>query len=302
MIKTKKATQDLAKSVYYFLASLACNKRTPSFLYISFFNVILLFTTKGACTVVKSRTSKLSNQITPYLIRDKSTRISAVFSYRAHGLACYAKGLDSRARFIGFSYSLDLIDFNEDDIVIDCGANVGDLSLYLSRLPVCVRYIGFEPSQEDYDGLCINLKDRLKEQKTYNIALGNHSGEIKFFSNPDLGDSSVINMSPNSQALTVPVEKLDKILVNIVQSNEIIKLLKLEAEGFEPEIIYGAEQILPRIEYIAADLGYERGFDCSSTLPEVSNFLLARGFSIVNIRTGSLRVLFKNLAIVAASA
>ena len=76
-----------------------------------------------------------------------------------------------------------------------------------------------------------------------------------------------------------------------------IKLLKLEAEGYEPEVIAGASGILDRIEYVSADVGFERGTAMQSTLPDVTNYLLSRGFEIVANGRHRLVLLFRNKAI-----
>ena len=68
----------------------------------------------------------------------------------------------------------------------------------------------------------------------------------------------------------VPVDRLE----SYVSSK--IKLLKLEAEGAEPEILEGLGEKLNLVEYISADLGYERGVHCESTLVPVTNYLLER--------------------------
>ena len=39
--------------------------------------------------------------------------------------------------------------------------------------------------------------------------------------------------------------------------NRNIKLLKLEAEGAELQVLYGCKNILNNIEYISADIGFE---------------------------------------------
>ena len=53
--------------------------------------------------------------------------------------------------------------------------------------------------------------------------------------------------------------------------------MKLEAEGFGPEILQGGLSILDHVEYIAAD-GWERGQDQECTIPQVVNLLLAHQF------------------------
>jgi hypothetical protein len=86
------------------------------------------------------------------------------------------------------------------------------------------------------------------------------------------------------------VVRLDSIL------NSEIKLLKLEAEGAEPEVIIGCEGILSKIGYIAADLGPERGLERVNTLPFVVNFLLSRNFEILEFTESRCSILFRNLS------
>ena len=73
-----------------------------------------------------------------------------------------------------------------------------------------------------------------------------------------------------------------------------MKLLKLEAEGAEPEVIKGALNLLKNIEYIAADLGPERGLKQESTLKEVVNILLENNFKIVDFKYPRICLLFRN--------
>jgi len=60
--------------------------------------------------------------------------------------------------------------------------------------------------------------------------------------------------------------------------NKTIKLLKLEAEGAEPEILQGAKQTLPHVMYVAADLGPERGIKNDNTVIPVMGILAGYGF------------------------
>ena len=58
-----------------------------------------------------------------------------------------------------------------------------------------------------------------------------------------------------------------------------IKLLKLEAEGAELEVLIGCENILMNIEYISADLGFELDQGTRSNEAEVTEFLLSHNFT-----------------------
>jgi hypothetical protein len=57
------------------------------------------------------------------------------------------------------------------------------------------------------------------------------------------------------------------------------------------------ERLLPQIDYIAVDVGFERGTKALSTLPEVANFLLTRGFEIVGFEGGRYVLLFENKSV-----
>ena len=71
-------------------------------------------------------------------------------------------------------------------------------------------------------------------------------------------------------------------------------MLKLEAEGCEPEILEGLGKKLEKIEFISADLGFERGKNADSTLVPVTNYLLGRGFELVDVSHFRVCVLFRN--------
>jgi hypothetical protein len=73
-----------------------------------------------------------------------------------------------------------------------------------------------------------------------------------------------------------------------------IKLLKIEAEGFEPEILTGARGAFSIIEYISVDGGYERGLQSEQTFTAITNLLLNNDFEIIDIYFPWHRALFKN--------
>ena len=54
------------------------------------------------------------------------------FTHRKR-LPLYLDGLDHRGDMIGRSYLLSKVNFQNGDVVVDCGANMGDLLLYFFR-------------------------------------------------------------------------------------------------------------------------------------------------------------------------
>jgi FkbM family methyltransferase len=189
------------------------------------------------------------------------------------------------ASFAGETYFLPRIDFAPGDVVVDCGANVGELNYYFRVNDMAVEYIGIEPSPLEYSCLAKNVAP----SETHNVGLWDKDGELEFYVSSQMADSSLIEPPSFDEIIRVPTRRLDGLL-----PVRAIKLLKLEAEGAEPEAMAGCEGLLDSIEYISADLGFERGVDQTSTLGAVTNFLLARGFEIVANGRKRLTVLYRN--------
>jgi FkbM family methyltransferase len=204
----------------------------------------------------------------------------------------YQNGIKNRGIGLGTDYFLDLVEFsNERSVVIDCGANIGDLKLSLDFAGINCHYIAFEPSPSEYECLTRNAAS----SELHNIGLWNKDAELALYISTKNADSSFIEPDSYSGKITILAKRLDQ----IYRSDLIIDLIKLEAEGAEIEVIEGAENILPRTRYIAADLGFER--NGKSTLPQVTNFLLERGFEIVSFGAPRIVVLFRNTAAVSST-
>jgi FkbM family methyltransferase len=200
----------------------------------------------------------------------------------------YWHGVSQRGSSIGRGYFLDSIIFKDADIVIDCGANLGDLKLYFDQIKVNIEYIAFEPNPY----ICEFLQKNISPSKHYQIALWNESTTKEFFVSTNSADSSLIKHPFTNQILKVEAKRLDEL------EYRKIRLFKVEAEGAEIEVLMGAEKILKNIDYISADLGPERGMDQKNTIPAVTNYLLSKNFELVEAIAPSNRrtFLFKNLA------
>ena len=52
------------------------------------------------------------------------------FRAKRQAISTYSSGFINRARSLSNAYCLNNISFKKNDVVVDCGANVGDLELY----------------------------------------------------------------------------------------------------------------------------------------------------------------------------
>ena len=157
---------------------------------------------------------------------------------------------------------------------MDCGANIGNFSMICESLGATV--LALEPDRREFSALEMNAEGRNITPLPY--ALWRESKQMEFYDCNDEGDSSLIDPGGASRSYLVQAMALDE-LAELPDGP--IKLLKLEAEGAEPEIIDGMTKSLSRISFIAVDMGPERGVSKENTVVEVNDRLTRYGFRLV---------------------
>ena len=183
------------------------------------------------------------------------------------------------------TYCLDEINFQENDLVIDCGANIGELYLAFDEKKIKISYIAFEPDKKAFNSLEKNTKNT--NQQLYNLALSDKNEKRNLYTDTDGGNTSLSEFESTS------IEEIEtKTLDSFNFKN--IKLLKIDAEGHEPEVLTGLTETLKNVEYIAIDHSDERGFNQEKTTVEVFDFLYKNNFQVVAVSPYREISLFKN--------
>ena len=219
------------------------------------------------------------------IMRDsRSPSVNYRFRHQNIGVVSYGRGFVNRVKILERTYFLNQIDFEDGDIFLDCGANVGDIKLCFRFNNTNIEYIGFEPSPVEFE--C--LKHNVAPSKAFNVGLWKSEGVLPFYVSPQMADSSFIEPTKYDEIIQIPVKRLEEFITKPV------KCLKLEAEGGEPEVLEGIGDKLEQIEYITADLGPERGINMESTFIPVTNFLLGRGFVLQDWGGVRLCALYRN--------
>lgn len=237
--------------------------RTRGNIYTFLFNIVLIWKKTGTRMSYDESTKR-------YSAVDKKNNLNRYYANRQSAHLFYCDGVKARGDVMGQTYFLNRVDFKDNDIIIDSGANIGDMLLYFQYKNIKVNYMGFEPSPEEY--AC--LKDNVHPHKTYNIGLWNKHDKLNFFVSSNNADSSFIEPPRYDEIIEIDAVPLEKFV------NKRVRLLKVEAEGGEPEIIEGLGDKISLVDYITTDLSHERGVNQESTLNPVTNFLLKRGFSM----------------------
>ena len=291
-MKNNKLVSKIFLSLRSRLITLINNRKTPKLIYKLFFEK---FSSKNIKKI------KIANGFyrISYIFADKNLNWHFPKNNRQRGSKCYRKGLKERGLELAKSYNIDCLKFEEEDIVLDCGANYGDLMLYLEFLNIKLNYYAFEPGFEEYKALEANMKNMNTKIKkhTYQLGLGNSNSIKDFYYSPVDGDSSIIEIDCFVKKVQIEVIKLEDFVKQKLY-NKKIKLLKLEAEGAEPEVLEGSKEILKQVEYIAADLGPERGLNKNCTLTEVTNFLQEQNFVIQEFGYPRITALFRNVDLI----
>ena len=196
-------------------------------------------------------------------------------------------GLSTRLDSLFNEYLLNEIQFNENDIVIDCGAHMGELSYYF--IDKKILYYAFEPSSSLQTCLEKNIKSNIKNYQIIDKLLLDIEKKFKLYLRDESGDTSIERYN-KSEFEYVESIRLDKYF----DENVKIKLLKIDAEGYEFEVIKGSLNILKNVDFISIDLGYEKNNETYSPFNEVDKFLRENNFEVINSYLTRKTFLYKN--------
>lgn len=165
------------------------------------------------------------------------------------------------AREIELSYNLESIDFKDGDVILDIGAHVGVVSIYLALEYPTTRIYAFEPDKDNFKRLVSNLKrNGVTNVLAINSAVTNHTSPAIYHPNPNnsgggfLGNNDRGGASFNDNGASYRVESLT--LADIFRQYDIdtVKLLKIDCEGSEYNILGDASpEILGKIAHIRGE-------------------------------------------------
>ena len=144
-------------------------------------------------------------------------------------------GIEKQADDIFNLYLLDKIEFDSGDTIIDCGANVGELHQSLKNNIDGFNYIGFEPDPVVYK--CLQKNITSKNSQLYQQALSNKSSVESLYISTEGADTSLVFLE-NKESIEVQTVPLDEFNLSGV------KLIKMDAEGFELEVLQGSKNTL----------------------------------------------------------
>lgn len=211
------------------------------------------------------------------MIRDMHKAIIKKYSNENYLYYCKLGGLDFKFYDFIFSktvecvcsemdsYNFDAIDFKDGDVVIDIGGNIGMVSIYLAKKYPFLKIYAFEPVKQNYENFLKNIELNNIDKdiiKFFNLAITkdrrdviltspfNNSGASNIYDN--YSDSMILNNDISIKSIT-----FDDIFANNNISK--CKLLKIDCEGAEYEILYNAnEENLKNCEYMRGEFHIDK--------------------------------------------
>ena len=157
-------------------------------------------------------------------------------------------------------YNFDSIDFKDGDVVIDIGGNIGTVSIYLAKKYPFLKIYAFEPVKQNYENFLKNIElNNINKDiiKVFNLAITKDRRDIILtlhFSNS--GASNIYDNYSNDIVLNNDISIKSIAFDDIFSNNNIskCKLLKIDCEGAEYEILYSANvENLKNCEYMRGE-------------------------------------------------
>lgn len=185
----------------------------------------------------------------------------------------WPEGIERRLGIIRKKYQHAHCHVEEGDLVFDVGANIGEFSIAVAQ--TASRIFSFDPDPNCWPALNANaaMHDSITPLCE---GLGKDIGETTFYIASRTADSSFIKPERFDATVSVPITTLEKKLQQL--STGKVDFLKLEAEGFEPEILEGAATMLPLFKKVAVDVSPER--HGKSPKAHVTSILRDSGFDV----------------------
>lgn len=173
--------------------------------------------------------------------------------------------------------------------VFDVGGGGGAISTWFSRW--ADRVIVFEPSPTNRESIRIHHRIRSVENaEVVASAVGDACGEATLYLKKGSGHHALdeVGASPTVDRITVPITTLDAFAE--AHGVDRVRLLKIDVEGYEPEVLRGADRLLRerRVELVLFEYSPEfytrRGIDPLAPLHELER----RGYAATHLDGSSV--------------
>ena len=272
---------------------IACMFLNNTTLITQFFNIYIKVKSLFVNQIDKSfRITKENECHYKVKVSDNAKNINTATVYRALNLS---RGLEWRINYLANRYGVEHfnIKFNENDNIIDIGANIGEFSMYASRFGANVFAVEHDKfvfqmlkkNFENFDNAKLinkSIADKSEDNKKiyYNTLSGSSTiieplkNNLKNFKNVNYEKQRPENLSIGETSYIALDDIIEK------YSLKKVKMIKSDCEGAEPEMLDGLNKYSNLVEYISIDCGPERNGEWTTN--QVIEKLKEKNFFIIS--------------------
>ena len=182
----------------------------------------------------------------------------------------------------------DLIRSRHVESVIDVGANVGQFANKIRSTGYSGPIVSFEPIPEVFK----TLTSRMGSDANWrgeNMALGAHVGEIVIHVSASSEYSSIKSLNKSGEQFGHGAKTAEDIRVKIdLLDNQFSdfgrkSLLKIDTQGFEKEVLLGAQNTLRNVEILLLELPCINIYDNVWSMSEALSHIESLGFFLAQV-------------------
>lgn len=199
----------------------------------------------------------------------------------------YHDGLSAAQRRVS------LLNWRRINLLLDVGANAGQYAGRMRAAGYGGRIVSFEPLSQAFD----DLTERSHNDPTwecYRQAVGDRVDSVEINVSENSISSSLFEIAERSVRLEpdtayvareqVPLTSLSAIWHDLVQDGERV-YLKLDVQGYELNVLHGAEPILSSIDTVEAELSLVPLYVGAPPLEEVLEYIWSRNFRLASMES-----------------
>ena len=185
---------------------------------------------------------------------------------------------------------------NKINIFFDVGAHKGEtVKLFNNNFHIGTFYC-FEPSPVNFNYLKKEISKIKKNIKIFNFGLGEKKEETTFNQLEESSSSTLIDINEDSnyykrknkivnffnlkenkiKKIDVKIDSLEEFMIE--QSIDKIDILKIDTEGYEFNVIKGANKKINSVSYIYFEHHYDDMLKKNYSFSDVHNYLTKNGF------------------------
>lgn len=147
----------------------------------------------------------------------------------------------------GFGKSFILENIFQWEVFIDVGSNIGDWTIFFAANNKNASVYSFEPHPELFGALKKNVEiNNIKNITLYNFALGSEESESYLNCDAENFGNNTLLESVDVGLMSKKVKILVKRLDDLINFDGLATLLKIDVQGFEAEVLAGAQNFLKK--------------------------------------------------------